>query len=119
MNDLNRVLDVAIPEHWVLDGFMSMGKDLPSCLCIPVLKGLPDGYRLMAVWYDFHSRLFYFRVQHESFEPVADGQQIPAFQEEITRSIIVLQLTLEQRQIAEPAVKAQEDCDTPIILERL
>lgn len=42
--------------------------------------GLPDGYKLLAVQYDFGRDAFGFKVEHPSFDVVPDGDLIPEMQ---------------------------------------
>jgi hypothetical protein len=48
-----------------------------DCVCLPVLKGLPDGYDIRAVAFNFGHNAFELLVTHESFPEVPDGDLIP------------------------------------------
>ena len=41
------------------------------------LDGVPEGVQVVDCGYDHTSRAFYLTLEHESFEPVPEGQWIP------------------------------------------
>lgn len=52
-------------------------EDTPECFVIQRRPVLPDGAKIMGVYYDPASRGFEFVVWHESFDVVPDGMRCP------------------------------------------
>jgi hypothetical protein len=44
---------------------------------LPILKGLPDGYRVRNVQFNFGTQAFDFLIEHESFPETPDGNEYP------------------------------------------
>jgi hypothetical protein len=47
---------------------------------LPIIKGLPEGYWVRDVMYDFSRHAFALKVGHESFDPIEPGTMIPVWQ---------------------------------------
>lgn len=78
MSDNDRRLAIVrIPQSTVLDWFQVALDSDTRFIHIPVIAGLPDKCKVCSVHYDFMSRSFAFTVQHESFDEVQDGHEIP------------------------------------------
>lgn len=61
----------------VLEWFRFASEGWPQRVALPLVKGLPKGVRVLAVQSNFMNRQFEFLVEHESFEPVAEGLPAP------------------------------------------
>jgi hypothetical protein len=46
-------------------------------ISLPVIKGIPEGARVVSVQHSFSRDVFEFLIQHESFSPVEPGAMIP------------------------------------------
>ena len=114
MNE-NRVIRVDVPERFVLEIMLGSVANLPRVLCFPLMKQLPEGYKVLSVHSDWQRRSFSFLVQHDSFGEVKPGELIPEFPKQTDLFWYQIALTPEQRKLIPDDI---QDCDTPIILER-
>lgn len=48
-------------------------------ISLPKIKGLPDGYRVEAIFPDHIRDAFLLRVYHPSFDPIAETNAIPNY----------------------------------------
>lgn len=58
-------------------------------------KGLPEGFQVEAVMYDFFSDTFAFRIYHESFEDVFEAHTIPEIHPEFSVRYVHIDKTKE------------------------
>ena len=76
MSEERRIKIVQIGKRDVLGLFQMVGSDASFCR-FPVISGLPEGYRVHDVSYSFLTDTFLLKVEHESFDPVPCGEQLP------------------------------------------
>lgn len=102
-----RVRTVRIPQNRVLDWFENAVKGWPERVSLPVYSGIPADAQVHSVHFDFMSRCFVFLVQHDSFDPVPDGEYVPPHTDP---------LTLEYRTFAIPRLDAPDN-EGPTIID--
>lgn len=74
-----RLKVVSVPTHQVLDLFAFAVQGYPPTVHLPIIDGLPDGTRVGAVNFDFHTNSFLFLVENDAFDEVPEGERIPQF----------------------------------------
>lgn len=75
--DESRLRIYAVREKEILALYQPKNEHAPMAGFCLTSQTLPDGYRLMWVCHNYARKCFDFIVWHWSFEPVADGDEIP------------------------------------------
>jgi hypothetical protein len=61
----------------VILSLLTVLQDAPKYLRVGKVEGLPPGARALDVRHDWQAKMLAVLVEHDSFAPVADGEDIP------------------------------------------
>lgn len=80
MNRERRLKIFPVRTRDILRGFYGRAEDgIASLVCTPTaaFPGLPESYKIITVHYHLTRDCFDFILEHPSFDPVEDGDEIP------------------------------------------
>lgn len=72
-----RYKTIALDDSFVREMIAWSVSGYPQHVSFPVIKGLPEGAKIVAVYHDIYNKQFCAHVYHESFEEVEPGMAIP------------------------------------------
>lgn len=85
---------------------------------VPMLHGIPDGAEVVDVQYDFMRRSFMVIVSHDSFDEVADGEQIPFADNAWIHFVTVIKLAPGDKIVTKKGAELEAGETSPIYVSQ-
>lgn len=83
---------VYVGEDDIMTAMVALTDDGAHWVCLPVFKGLPEGFSVKSVHYDYSRRAFAFIISHESFPIVPRYEVLLAMGAEMERQTFDMDL---------------------------